>query len=244
MRHLFIVGAQRSGTTFLANYLDAHPAIEIAKPIKPEPKFFLDKNKYSLGIEHYYATLFDPTDKTKVIGEKGTSYLERTDALEQISKSIPDARILILVRDPVCRAWSNYKFTVESGLERLSFEDALTRKPTTRRYYDISVNPFDYLARGHYIKYIRALLRYFDLKSVRIEVLEELLETPNLLGKIFDWLDVESSYSFNVSDSAKNATFSDKELSAQTKLKLQKIYKKSNEELEDLLGRKIEIWGY
>ena len=57
--HFFIIGAQRSGTTYLYHLLDEHPEICMARPLRPEPKFFLKNELYARGLE-YYETCYFP----------------------------------------------------------------------------------------------------------------------------------------------------------------------------------------
>ena len=58
--HFFIVGAQRCGTTYLYNLLDEHPEIEMAKPVKPEPKFFMKDDLFEKGLDFYKEKLGRP----------------------------------------------------------------------------------------------------------------------------------------------------------------------------------------
>ena len=60
-RHFFIAGAQRSGTTYLYRLLDEHPEIEMAKPERPEPKFFLLDELHARGLK-FYENHFFPND--------------------------------------------------------------------------------------------------------------------------------------------------------------------------------------
>jgi len=244
MKHFFIVGAQRSGSTFLANFLDAHPSIEMAKPIRPEPKFFLDKKNHNKGIHYYQETFFSPLSSMKIFGEKSTSYIERVDALRAISETIPDAQIIFILRDPVYRAWSNYKFSVQSKIEEYSFEDALRLDPSQRAYGNTSVNPFDYLARGHCIKYIRELLNFFSRENIRVEIFEDLVATPTLLNETLNWLGVETRLQPNISEESKNSVQIEQQLKPSTKLLLEKLYSESNKELEVFLNRSIDCWNY
>ena len=66
MKTLFIVGAQRSGTSYLYKILDSHPSVELAKPIRPEPKFFLKKKLCILGKEYYLSRYFDTKNNKNV----------------------------------------------------------------------------------------------------------------------------------------------------------------------------------
>lgn len=77
MKHLFIVGAQRSGSTYLYELLDSHPEVSMAHPVRPEPKFFLNAQRVSLGIAHYIDAHFaDRKVGGLYLGEKSTSYIE------------------------------------------------------------------------------------------------------------------------------------------------------------------------
>ena len=95
MKTLFIVGAQRSGTSYLYKILDSHPSVELAKPIKPEPKFFLKKKLFALGKEYYLSRYFDTNNNKNVyFGEKSTSYIERPEAAKRIYNFFPDAKVI------------------------------------------------------------------------------------------------------------------------------------------------------
>jgi hypothetical protein len=111
--HLFIIGAQRCGTTYLYKVLDSHPEIYMAKPLRPEPKFFINDLEYSNGKLYYENKYFSSIDDSiKVLGEKGTSYIEHPDVSDRIKSFYPNAKIIVLLRNPVERAISNYFFFI------------------------------------------------------------------------------------------------------------------------------------
>src|SRR5919108_4548906 len=121
----FIIGAQRCGTTALAQLLDIDPRIELARPLRPEPKFFLDEALTARGTDYYERTYFSDPGALRE-GEKGTSYIESAEAARRIARAYPAARILTVIREPVARAVSNYRFSVANGMEDLPPEEALT----------------------------------------------------------------------------------------------------------------------
>ncbi len=84
--HFFIVGAQRSGTTYLYRTLDEHPEIEMAKPVRPEPKFFLQGDLSAYTHDDYLGLFFGNKAGAKLRGEKSTSYIESEHAARQISR--------------------------------------------------------------------------------------------------------------------------------------------------------------
>jgi hypothetical protein len=153
----FIIGAQRCGTTYLHELLDEHPDVAMAKPKKPEPKWFLDPVKAALGREAWETRLF-PGTRARVLGEKGTSYIEHPEAAGAILGAFPEARFIVVIRDPIARAVSNYRFSVANGLESLPIERALTPEAEERAFdgRKISASPFFYLRRGRYAQYLEA----------------------------------------------------------------------------------------
>src|SRR5680860_30087 len=106
----FIVGAQRSGTTFLFQQLNQHPEVCMAKPVRPEPKFFIREELYNKGLEFYRSTYYAEAGN-KVCIEKSTSYIEYELAAQRISQAFHHAKIIFILRNPVERAISNYRFS-------------------------------------------------------------------------------------------------------------------------------------
>ena len=146
--HVLVVGAQRCGTTYLYRVLDEHPEIAMAKPARPEPKFFLDAEKCRKGLAWYEATYFAGAEDLPVHGEKSTSYIESPEAAERAAAMIPDAHALVMLRDPIDHAISNWRFSTESGLENRPLEQALTENLERPQPWDrsrFSVSPFAYL---------------------------------------------------------------------------------------------------
>jgi hypothetical protein len=156
IEYFLLAGAQRSGTTFLYDLLDQHPEIEMARPLRPEPKFFLSRDAASTSLEEY-KKLFSGKPGARVFGEKSTSYIEHP-GIARTAVSLLSPRVVFLLRDPVERAISNYRFSVESGIETVSLEDAILNEEVRREHYDhtrFSVSPFAYVARGRYYDFIQ-----------------------------------------------------------------------------------------
>ena len=250
MAELFLVGAQRSGTTYLYHMLDSHPQVLMAKPVRPEPKFFLDEEEYKKGKRHYETRYFaDRTNDHIYIGEKSTSYLEYKIVAERIQGFYPGARILLILREPVARAYSNYRFSVENGLESLSFQDAIDmeRERLLSGKYASSVNPYAYTKRGHYIDYIRDYMNVFDREQISIIIHEEFVSRLDQISKLFEWLGIDKGHvpenyegKYNVSVRSDR----DRQELEMAKNILGKEYSRSNTALEELLGRQIRAWKY
>lgn len=177
-RHFVIAGAQRAGTSSLWRLLDGHPEIRMARPLRPEPKYFLDEGAWRRGAGSYRSRLFPGGSRRELHGEKSTSYLERPEAALRIRHVLPEARIVLVLRDPVERALSNYWFSVESGVETLEMEEAFAREEERRESYDrrrFSVSPFAYRARGLYDGLLTPWETAFSPDQLKVVLFERLL---------------------------------------------------------------------
>jgi hypothetical protein len=129
--NLFLVGAAKAGTTSVYDELARHPAIYMS-PIK-EPHYFSRIQPSAeraaffphISDQGEYLALFDRADDARLVGEASTSYLWDREAAGRIQQVVPEARILIMLRDPVERAYSQYWNDVREGLERRSFLEAV-----------------------------------------------------------------------------------------------------------------------
>ena len=147
--NFFLVGAAKSGTTTLSKMLEAHPEVYLSpikepnyfsKDILPEKfepvyrknTFFADKTYFSqkplkkvhlsfVREEKEYMALFEDAGNEKAIGECSTSYLYSSEAAEEIRKFQPDAKIIVILRNPVTRAFSHYLMGLRFGYSSLDF---------------------------------------------------------------------------------------------------------------------------
>ena len=242
---LFIIGAQRSGSTFLYHLLDEHPEISLVKPVRPEPKTFLDEYS-SIASLGEYATRYSAsfTLGAKYIGEKSTSYFESVKVAKRIQACCPDAKILVILRDPVARAYSNYRFSVENGIENLPFGDALAVETVRleQANYESSVNPYAYRTRGEYARYLAAYLTVFPKNAIKACILEEFSRRRSGLIDVYRWLGVDPDFSPKTSNSIVNASAEMDQIDPDVRRWLIKQYAKPIGELEEILGRTVEVW--
>lgn len=132
--NFFIVGIAKGGTTSLYTYLKQHPQIYMS-PMK-EPHYFSQVGA-RYGQQHFvdvvtdeaeYLALFKGAQGYPAIGEASTSYLGFEDTAEKIYEKLPEARIIILLRDPIDRAYSHYLMDVRQRGQKLSFYDAVVKE--------------------------------------------------------------------------------------------------------------------
>lgn len=245
MKQLFIVGAQRSGSTYLYHILDEHPEIAMARPVRPEPKFFLNDQLYAKGRAYYEDTYFsDHSKEARYLGEKSTSYIESVTVANRIHQFYPDARILMILRDPVIRAYSNYRFSVAHQLEELTFEEALNAEPIrlAEATFSTSVNPYTYCKRGHYIDYIEAYLKIFNRNQLNILIFEDFVCKPESVKQLYRWLGINDRFIPASLEKVFNPTVQNEQDHSEVLQKLALGYSESLGRLESLLGNRIDTW--
>lgn len=240
--HFVIIGAQRCGTTYLYRLLDEHPEIEMAKPIRPEPKFFLDDARYAKGLDYYATEYFsDPT--VQVRGEKSTSYLESEVAAERLAASLPSAPLVVVLRDPVQRAISNYRFTAQHGHEHLQLAEALEASLAGEREWDrtrFSVSPYAYVPRGRYVEYLECYAGRVSRERLVVVVFEELVRDPDVIAGVYEQLGVDPSFRPAGFGTVVNASEeSDEQVEPELEAWLREEYQESNRRLEQFLGREL-----
>ena len=184
-----MIGAQRCGTTYLQSLLEAHPEITMARPARPEPKVFLAE----ASVEPWRGTgTTGPSSGTRrderLLGEKSTSYIEVPEAADRACRVLgEDTLILALLRDPVARAVSNWRFSTDNGLEQRPLETALRENLDQAAEWDsaaTSVSPFAYLERGRYEQHLEPWFAVFPT-TAQVVFLQDLLDRDEALGTLY-----------------------------------------------------------
>lgn len=198
----FILGGTLpAGTGHLYGLLRQHPEVYLAPPMQPECNFFFKTGEYEKGLDHYQERWFAEVAGERAIGERSSLLLFGDWAAERLSRDLPQVKIIFLLRNPVDRAYANYRFTALSGFETLSFEDAL--KNETARIADAhargtfwgEIQPHAYFSRGLYGDLLAAYASRFPLEQLLVMRSDELLKDQNrALEKIYRFLDVDSEF--------------------------------------------------
>lgn len=182
--NLFVVGVLRGGTTTLWGYLQQHPDIYMS-PVK-EPHYFTKAGaklapRYS--TEREYLGLFAGAHQP-LRGEASASYFADAASPAAIKGACPDAKILVIFRDPIERAYSHYWHAVSNGHESRSFAEAVRAELADER--PDGTEP--YIRRGFYSAPLRRFLDLFG-DNVRVLFLEELSREPaGTMRGVFDFL--------------------------------------------------------
>src|SRR5690606_23224629 len=178
-----VIGAQRCGTTSLYHGLAQHPGVARAK--KKEVHYF-DLN-YHRGLT-WYQKQFERR-RAKLNFEASPYYIFHPKAPERVAAALPDAKIIVILRDPVARAYSHYWHERRLGHETLSFADAIEAEAErlageSRKlleddgYYSFNHQHFSYVARGCYARQLMRWLQYFPRTRFLFVESESFFEDP------------------------------------------------------------------
>lgn len=237
-----IIGAQKCGTDSLCNWLESHPDVV---PAASKEIYYFD-SYFSLGSIWYRQ--FFPVGRT-TSGEATPDYLLHPRAAERISRTLPDIRLIVLLRDPVARAWSHYHHSVRWGFEKRSFADAIAgekklltdeigRLESDPGYVSLKFRQFSYLERGYYAKQLQRYFDFFDPEQVLVVKSEELFsDSQAVFDRVARFIGIRP---WNVPDLTPRNTgvYSDTIAEREPELAgwLYSHFRPYNEALYDLLG--------
>ena len=186
--NFLIVGAQKSGTTTLYDILDMHPEVNMS--IIKETNYFISDKKYIQGLKLYSSFFLKYPLLIKLIAENSPGYMNNLRIPEKIYNDIGDVKIVMILRDPVKRAYSQYWDNRRHLKETLS-ESEIINRYLTDKYNSKSRG---YFSRGVYIKYIEEYLKYFKRSDIHIMIFEELIDNPKKeLKKLYNFLGIDDS---------------------------------------------------
>ena len=190
-----IIGGMRCGSTTLANILNSQQKVFI--PEIKELHYFDQRNS---GIESVveYGQQFTGATATQLIGEATPDYLTSSGCARRIHDDLPDAKLVMILRDPIRRAWSHYRFSVASGREIEPFDNAL-RLEEERLAHPIHEHDifFSYQQRSRYIEHIQNYLKWFKPEQLHVVLLEELISSPeNSVAQLFEFLNLDDEHNW------------------------------------------------
>lgn len=161
--NLFIIGVAKGGTTALANFLAGHPSIYMAET--KEPNYFsaesLQKRKLYYGntylnSEQSYLDLFKNGESCKWRGEASVSYFQFAETASKIKQYSPNAKLILLLRNPIKRAISHYLMDSRLGYVSVGLDEIIEKKEQFEPYF------FQYIEHGLYYQRILEFKKYFS----------------------------------------------------------------------------------
>ncbi|WP_420126713.1 sulfotransferase domain-containing protein [Longimicrobium sp.] len=205
--NLFILGAAKCGTSSLHEYLSQHPDVCMSNP--KEPRFF--EAEYERGADAYWRGCWAHYAGERVAGEARPANLFLPYVPERVHALAPDARLVVVLREPGSRAFSHWWQRVQQGLETLPFLDALKDNlrriesgigfegPEGERRWREALLPDSgtvrvttYLDTGYYAEQLRRYLALFPAEQVKVLLTDDLERgTDDVLRDVHQFLGVE-----------------------------------------------------
>lgn len=185
------VGAPKSGTTWLAKMLGAHPQLFV--PEKKEINFFNNYQTFYLEDPDYvrkydgdvgsYLKYFEDAEKGQLTGEFSVFYLYDKEVPKLLQKHFPEVKIIILVRNPIQRFYSNYLFAKAQGYTNMpDVEEVIEHEGT-------------FIQEGMYMRHIENYLRHFPREQLFIGLFDDIKNKPEeLLREVYRFLEVDDSF--------------------------------------------------
>ena len=253
-----IIGAKRGGSTSLYKYMLEHPSIVPLFPGRQHIKgaHYYD-TRYGRGLTWYRShfpievgrrSLARPTLRPVLSGEASPYYLFHPLAAERLAHDYPDVRIIVILRDPVERAYSHFKERTHHADETLNFEDALDAEADRLRgeedriiaepgYLSAEHENHSYLAQGRYLDTLPRWFKFFSREQVHITVSEEFYADPHChVNEVWKFLglpprQLQSRVRYNYMPAP--------EMAPETRRRLQEYLAEHHRDLADLLGRPL-----
>ena len=245
-----IIGAAKSGTSSLYEYLIQHPNVQ---PASGKEIYFFDMN-YNKGI-NWYRTFFPlshqfpkNTLKNSIVGEATPRYMDHPHAPSRIKKYLPNCKFIILLRNPIDRAYSHWNMMVSHNREELSFEDAIDKEKKRTNglfekmekdssFYSKEYYWYSYLERGLYSKKIKKWFEIFPKNQFLILKSEDLFSKPSeIFHQTQDFLNIPE-ITLDEFKTARKGAYKNKSIDSNTRKYLSDFFKPYNEELYSLIGK-------
>jgi hypothetical protein len=241
-----IIGSAKCATTFLKENLRNHPDIYLPRS---EVDYFT--TNYDKGIQWYQSHFWT---NRKYNGDKSPSYIYDTQCHQKIFDLLPNAKLILLLRHPVERAYSNWNMrNNKNRLGKIDGFDSNNFNQLVLAYLNAQnnqmhhfENPYDIIHMGKYILQIDNLLKIFPRENLLIAAIENIsiddLHMELFFKELLRFLNIEPSKNHANYQKIREGQYHDKQIDNETKNILLELYRPYNEQLFEFLGYEIESW--
>jgi len=252
----YVIGAAKSGTSSLYEYIIQHPSIQPA--VTKETHFF--DRYYDRGINWYrvcfpfksHKFIVKNLNKKKFItGEATPRYIDHPQAPKRIKELTPNAKFFVLLRNPIDRAYSQYNMNSRGDAETLSFEEAIKQETERTQgeykkmeddenYYSRPYFKYSYLERGIYVNKLQRWMKYFSKEQFLVIKSEDMLKKPNeTYQQIVKFLNL-APWVLKEYKQYRAASYKKTLMNPETRKQLRDFFKPHNEKLYKFLGKNFE----
>jgi hypothetical protein len=246
-----IIGAAKAGTTSLYGWLSEHPFVA---PASQKEVHFFDYNYYRgedwyrrhFPLESERATFAHDHERPFLTGEASPSYISHHWAPQRLAKLLPRARLIVMLRNPVDRAYSQFQMSRREGEEELdSFADAVavedlrldgerTRAQGSQHYNSWPIGCWSYLMRSRYAEQLERWFALLPREQFHFLTLEEMADDPQrALDDVHRFLELPP-HRYEELHPLHTATYDS--IDAATRAQLGEYFRPHNERLYELVG--------
>jgi hypothetical protein len=191
-----VIGAQKAGTTSLFKYMETHP--QLYMPPEKECLYFNDDERFSRGWGWYIDEFFNGAPPDRLWGTVTPHYMIDPRVPERIKDTLPDVKLIALLRNPINRAYSHHLMSVRRGYETRSFEDAVYELLKPDALEEARKQPTEtngYIVIGEYGRILTKYYERFPHQQIFVSFTEELGHSPEqVLQTIFHFLGVDPGF--------------------------------------------------
>jgi hypothetical protein len=245
---VLIIGAQKSGTTSLFNYLVRHP--DVLPSLRKEVHYF-DFN-YGRGLNWYRAHFpFAHQLRRGTLTLDASPYYQVHPLVPQrAAQLLPGAKLVALLRNPVDRALSHYQHEVRGGREPLSFAEAIEREPERLAgeekrlredpsYYSYNHHRYSYMQRGLYVEQLRRWVEHFPRSQLLVLQAESLFAAPaEVAAEVHRFLELQP-HKLELKKPFVQVGY-DRQMPPELRTRLLKYFEPYNRELFQWLGKEYD----
>ena len=187
----------KAGTTALYSYLARHPLV-IPAALKEVHFFDLNFHRGASWYQRHFPLQHQTEDRANhwrhplITGEATPYYLFHPRAPARVAQLLPKVKIIVLLRDPVSRAYSHYQHEVRNGREPLTFEEAIMREPDRLvgeherllrddHYVSFNHRHFSFAARGRYLEQLVPWFEHFSRDQILVVASEQMSSAPHVV---------------------------------------------------------------
>jgi len=232
-----IIGAKKCGTTSLFHYLSEHP--DIGEPTWKEISYFnIHFAKGKLWYKSFFPISLPKSEPQDLItGEATASYICHPQAPQRIAETLPEVKLIALLRNPVDRAFSHYHHTKRIGREDLDFEEAIAQEKSRVKQLENKNQAYNYtyLSSGLYAEQLKNWLNLFDRQQLLILKSEDFFDHPEaIFQQVLNFLELPN---WSLRNYRKyNYNFSAQMIEPSTRKYLREYFQPHNQKLYELLG--------
>lgn len=197
--NVFLIGVQKAATTSLYDWIAQHP--EVCGPVSmKDTPFFIDDELYQKGLGFLHKVYKRHYNNEKIIinGCANNIYFEK--ALARIASLNKSGKIIVVLRNPIERAFSAYQFAKKRNMEKASFCEAIKMEKDRLKDPNLkTIANLTYVDHGFYFKQLTTLLKYFPKENIKVLLYEDIKYKPmSLVKEIYDFISIDVEFTPNL----------------------------------------------